>query len=104
MVMVEAWRTPGDAVSYARRSDMSRLALEAQRIAERGRGHWALAKARQGMLEIALREDDSRLRKGHARENVASLRSIALTLRKQTNTGRHGVKVQRNRAGWDNDS
>jgi hypothetical protein len=80
MAMVEAWRTPGDAVSYARRSDMSRLALEAQRIAERGRGYWALAKARQGVLEIAL------------------------TLRKQTKTGRHGVKVQRNRAGWDNHS
>jgi hypothetical protein len=97
-------RTSGDAVSYARRSDMSRLALEAQRIAERGRGFGALAKARQGVLEIALREDDSRLRKGHARENVARLRPIAFTLRKQTKTGRHGVKVQRNRAGWDNHS
>ena len=56
------------------------------------------------MLEIALREDDSRLRKGHAPENFARLRPIALNLRKQTKTGRHGVKVQRNLTSWDNDS
>jgi hypothetical protein len=55
------------------------------------------------VLDIAFREDDSRIRKGHAPENFSLLRHIALNLRKHEKTSRHGMQVKRNRAGWDND-
>ena len=55
------------------------------------------------MLVIAFREDDSRIRTGHAPENFAMLRHMALNLLKQEKTSRHGMNVKRNRAGWDND-
>jgi len=103
VAMVEAWRTQGDVMSYERRYYSSSLGLDAKRLAESVRGHWAIENALHWVLDIAFREDDSRIRKGHAPENFSMLRHIALNLLKQEKASRHGVKVKRNRAGWDND-
>jgi predicted transposase YbfD/YdcC len=62
----EAWRTQGDTMSDERRYSTSRLGLDAQQQAESVRGHGAIEKARHGVLDIALREDDGCIRKGHA--------------------------------------
>jgi predicted transposase YbfD/YdcC len=102
VAMVETWRTQGDTVSYERRYDISSLRLDAQRMAESVRGHWAIENTLHWVLDIAFREDDSRIRKGHAPENFAMLRHIALNRLKQETTNRHGMKVKRTRAGWDN--
>ena len=104
VAMVEAWRTQGGAVSDERRDYISSLGLDAKPMAERVRGHWAIEKALRWVLDLAFREDDSRIRKGHAPENFARLRPMALNLLTQEQTKRHGMKVKRNRAGWDNDS
>ena len=101
VALVEAWRTQGDAVSYERRSSLSRLGLDATQRAERVRGHWAIEHALHGVLDSAFREDDSRMRPGHAPEHFAMLRPIALNLLKHEKTNQHGMKVQRHRAGWD---
>lgn len=80
---------------------MSSLGLDAQQMAESVRGHWAIENALHGVLDIAFREDDCRIRTGHAPENFARLRPIAFNLLKQETTNRHGLQVKRNRAGWD---
>jgi hypothetical protein len=47
-------------------------------------------------------EDDSRVRAGHATENLGWLRRVALALLKQDDsTG--SIKGKRLKAGWDND-
>jgi predicted transposase YbfD/YdcC len=102
VAMVETWRTQGDTVSYERRYDISSLGLDAQRMAENVRGHWAIENTLYWVLDIAFREDDSRIRKGHAPENFAMLRHIALNRLKQETTNRHGMKVKRTRTGRDN--
>ena len=85
VAMVEAWRTQGDVVSYERRYSISSLGLDAKRMAESVRGHWASENARHWVLDIAFREDDSRIRKGHAPENFSMLRHIALNARNSAN-------------------
>jgi predicted transposase YbfD/YdcC len=102
MVMVEAWRTQGHETSYARRYYISSLGPDAKQMGETVQGHWAIENSLHWVLEIAFREDDSRIRKGNAPENFAMLRHIAVNLLKQERTNKHGVKAKRNRAGWDN--
>lgn len=53
------------------------------------------------MLDIAFREDESRVRVGHAAENFAVLRHIALNLLRQDHSLKVGIKAKRLRAGWD---
>jgi hypothetical protein len=48
------------------------------------------------------REDDCRVRKGHAPENLALLRHIAVNAIKQEKSAKLGVKNKRLKAGWDN--
>jgi hypothetical protein len=45
----------------------------------------------------------SRIREGHAPQNMAILRRLALNLLKQEKTSSVGVKNRRLRVGWDPD-
>ncbi len=53
------------------------------------------------MLDIAFREDECRVRAGHAAENFAVLRHIALNLLRRETTTKVGVKAKRLLCGWD---
>lgn len=55
------------------------------------------------VLDIAFREDESRVRKGHGPENLATLRHMALNLISRETSSKGGVKARRLRAGWDED-
>jgi hypothetical protein len=53
------------------------------------------------VLDVAFREDDCRVRTGHAPENLAVLRHIALNLLRQDSTATSGIQNKRLKAGWD---
>ncbi len=55
------------------------------------------------VLDVEFNEDDSRVRKDYAPENLAIIRHIALNLLKQDKSVKGSIKSKRNRAGWDND-
>jgi hypothetical protein len=55
------------------------------------------------VLDIACREDESRLRKDNGAQNFAVLRHIALNLLKQETMRKVGIQNKRLRAGWDQD-
>lgn len=65
--------------------------------------HWAIENSLHWVLDIAFREDESRLRKDNGAQNFAVLRHIALSLLKQEQTLKVGIKNKRLRAGWDHD-
>jgi predicted transposase YbfD/YdcC len=64
------------------------------------RSHWGIENGLHWVLDVAFREDDSRIRKDHAPHNFAILRHIALNLLKQETTAKIGVKAKRLKAGW----
>ena len=103
VVMVCAERRLKGKRSSSIRYYISSLANDAKRILQSIRQHWSIENSLHWVLDIAFREDESRIRKGHSPENFAMLRQMALTLLKQEQSAKLGVKAKRLKAAWDRD-
>ena len=79
--LVEAERRVGDRVSTERRYYISSLLGKAKEFSRAVRGHWDIENGLHWILDVAFRQDDSRVRSGNAQENIAALRRLALNLR-----------------------
>jgi len=66
------------------------------------RGHWGIENKVHWVLDVVFREDQSRVRAGHAAENLGWLRRVALALIKQDDS-KGSLKGKRLKVGWDND-
>ena len=75
--------------------------LSAKRFAEGVRSHWGIENSLHWQLDVTFREDECRIRKGHADANFSILRRTALSLLKQETTAKVGIKNKRLTAGWD---
>ena len=100
--MVESIREIGDQTTKETRYFISSLPHDVKRFAQAARGHWGVENSLHWCLDISFREDDSRMRSGHAPENMAILRRFALSLIKRDPKRKIGVKASRKRAGWNN--
>ena len=103
IVMVKRERRVGDKVEIETQYYISSLVSSAKHILNAVRRHWCVENGLHWVLDIAFREDDSRLRKGNGAQNFAVLRHIALNLLKQEKTAKCGIKNKRLNAGWDMD-
>ena len=75
----------------------------AQAFLNRIREHWQIENGLHWVLDIAFREDESRIRKDHAPQNMAVLRHMATNLLKNETSAKVGIAARRKMAGWDND-
>jgi len=67
------------------------------------RGHWGIENSVHWSLDVSFREDESRIRTGHAAENFSRLRRLALNLLKAEKTAKIGIATKRLNCGWDHD-
>ncbi len=72
----------------------------AKRMQQAVRQHWGVENGLHWTIDMDFREDDSRIRTGHAPANMAVLRHIALNLIRGDKTRRIGVKNSRMKAAW----
>jgi len=77
--------------------------LTAAAFGDAARSHWGIENRVHWVLDVTFHEDQSRIRAGHAAENFAVLRHIALNLLRQQQNKRASVKGRRKKAGWDTD-
>jgi predicted transposase YbfD/YdcC len=66
------------------------------------RSHWGIENSLHWVLDVTFREDASRIRTGHAPQNVGLLRRLALTLLNQE-PSKQSLKQKRYRAAMDDD-
>jgi predicted transposase YbfD/YdcC len=66
------------------------------------RSHWGIENRLHWVLDLAFCEDKSRVRLGHAPENLAVLRHLTLNLLRRETSSRVGIHAKRLKAGWDN--
>ncbi len=65
------------------------------------RRHWGI-ESMHWVLDVVFREDDSRVREGHAGANLAMVRRVAVSLlRRAPGTKRATTPTKRKKAGWD---
>jgi predicted transposase YbfD/YdcC len=81
----------------------SRSRAGARWLSERIRGHWSIENQCHWVLDVAFREDESRIRSDHGPENFGLLRKIALNLLKQEKGCKRGIAAKRKLSGWDQD-
>jgi predicted transposase YbfD/YdcC len=102
IVMIESERSlAGQAPSHERRYYISSLEADAKQLNRVIRSHWSIENSLHWVLDVAFREDDSRIRKDHGPENMTTLRHIALNLLKQDKSIKVGIKSKRKNAGWN---
>ena len=99
--LVESIRESGAQRTVERRYYLSSLRLSAACFGRAVRGHWGVENKVHWVLDVCFREDQSRARAGHAAENLATLRRLALNLLKRDKTKRRGMKGKQLNAGWD---
>ena len=79
---------------------ISSLAVGVKRFAHAVRSHWSIENTCHWSLDVTYREDESRIRDKHLRENFAWLRRFTLSLLKQ-HSGRDSVAMKRRSCGWN---
>ena len=90
---------PGEEVETETQYYISSLGLDAARVAQGIRRHWEVENKAHWVLDVAFKEDDSRIRSGDGAENVGIIRRFCLNLARlhpQKNSMRGKLK----QAGW----
>lgn len=101
--MIEAERRTAQGTTVKRRYFISSLESNAKQLLHSARTYWGIENKLHWILDLAFREDDSRVRKGDGPQNMAVLRHIALNLLRQEDTAKISIRAKRKKAGWDND-
>jgi predicted transposase YbfD/YdcC len=78
---------------------ISSRAAKAGEFADSVRSHWSI-ESMHWVLDVAFHEDASRIRSGHATENMSFARRFVITLLKQDTT-KVSLKQKRKKAGWN---
>ncbi len=99
--MVEARRTLGGKETVQRRYYLSSLKVDAKQFAKAVRGHWGVENGLHWVLDVVFGEDQARARSGHAAENLAATRRLAVSLLRRDTTCRRSIKGKLLRAAID---
>jgi predicted transposase YbfD/YdcC len=99
--MVERERVTDTGTSQETSYYLSSLDGDIAAFARAVRSHWGIENREHWVLDVAFREDESRVRVGDGAENLGILRRIALNLIRLDRSRKGSVHTKRLKAGWD---
>ena len=102
IAMVEASREVDGKSTRSRRFYISSAPLDAKRLAAAVRAHWTIENRLHWVMDVVFHDDLGRLRTGHAPQNMATVRHMALNLIKAADD-KASIKVRRKKAAWSTD-
>ena len=73
--------------------------LSAEELAHAAREHWSIEVKLHWKLDVALKEDACRIRRGDAAENFSKIRHVALNLLNKDQSFKAGIQRKQKRAG-----
>jgi len=79
---------------------ISSLEVRVKQFAHAVRSHWGIENSCHWSLDMTYREDESRIREPHVRENFAWLNRFTLSLLKQ-HPGKDSIVMKRRGCGWN---
>lgn len=80
---------------------VSSLIPDAEKLGKAIRAHWSIENSLHWVLDISFRDDDSRIRRGNAPQNIAIIKHMALNLLQKAKGKRDSIKQLRKAAGWE---
>jgi predicted transposase YbfD/YdcC len=93
-----------DKTTVETRYFISSLDSNGEQLANSVRSHWAIENSLHWVLDVALKQDDCRIRKDNAPQNFAVMRQIAVNLSGKENPVKRGIKNKQFLAAMDNNS
>lgn len=104
--MIEEIQKIKGKLSKEQRFFISSLPPMAEHIASAVRSHWLIENGLHWTLDVVFNEDQSRVRKDNAGENIALIRHITINMLNHTKKlfKNIGLKALRKKAGWDNET
>lgn len=102
VVMVRCVRHLWNQTTSEVRFYLSSLAAVAARHNQVIRSHWSIENSLHWVLDVTFAEDASRVRQGHAAENLGRLRRLSVSFLKRE-PSQQSLKMKRYQAAMDND-
>lgn len=94
---------PDGTLETEERLFISSLEADPGRLLKAVRQHWHVENKLHWTLDVAFSEDESRVRTGHAAQNLGVVRRLALSLLKQETSRSVGTEIKRKEAAWNPD-
>lgn len=104
LVMIERTRTIGEEVETHTHFYISSVPkLTGVGALELVRAHWQIENALHWTLDVAFREDHSRIHSTNGAQNFALLRRVSFNALRRDKSVKHGIRTKQKVCGWNND-
>lgn len=103
IIQVQSTRTLDEQESQESRYYISSL-TSAEAAAKAIREHWGIENQLHWVLDMSFGEDQSRIRKGNAPQNISVIRHVVLNVINQIKSKRQSVRQYRKLIGWSDEA